>query len=143
MYRLKIQHYFDASHQLPDTEYLVTKACSNLHGHTYKVIVELEAGNKALKGGMVLDFKAVKEIINILDHKHVNDVFKEYEFCRLNYHVEGLPQKGEIFESTAENIARFIFEMILEKLKFTPSSVSICEGYKGDDKSSWATYTEI
>lgn len=141
MYNLTVQHFFEAAHQLPDTEDLITKGCANLHGHTYHIEVGIEA-SKNTRNGMVVDFKAIKDIINILDHRFINDVFKEQEFCKLNYNVEGPPQKGEILQSTAENIARFIFERIDIDLKITPAYVKVGEGYKGPERTSYVTYKE-
>jgi len=125
MYKLKVQHFFDASHQLPDTPLLVSKGCARLHGHSYYVIVELSL-NKLNNAGMIIDFKAVKDVIDILDHRHVNDVFKEQKF--------DMP-------STAENIAYFIASQIQKQLNFTDMTVSVCEGYKGRERSSWVVYT--
>lgn len=123
--KLLIQHYFDAAHQLPDTPYLVTKACARLHGHTYAVKVEIES--KELKGGMVIDFKAVKSLIDVLDHEYINDVF-----IRL----------GIKDEPSAENIAKFIANQIEKELGFK-SIVHICEGYKGAERASWAIYNNL
>jgi len=66
---------FDASHQLSWHE----GKCSNLHGHTYKL--EVTVSGKLNKNGIVLDFGELKEIvnenvINILDHKHLNFYFE-------------------------------------------------------------------
>lgn len=120
--KLLVQHYFDASHQLPDTEYLVTKACARLHGHTYAVKVDIES--QELKGGMVVDFKAVKNVIDRLDHQHVNDVFDRL---------------GIKDEPSAENIAKYIAVWIEQELGFK-AIVSVCEGYKGRERASWAIY---
>ena len=122
---LKVQHFFDASHQLPDSRHLTTKACAQLHGHTYKVIVEVEGKND--RGGMVVDFKDIKNIIDIFDHKHVNTIFAQ----------EGL----EDVEATAENMAGFLFERIKKELDIKVISVAICEGYKGEERASYAIYT--
>ena len=35
MYKLEVNRFFDAAHDLPDSENLITKQCTNLHGHTY------------------------------------------------------------------------------------------------------------
>jgi len=121
--RLKVQHFFDASHQLPDSDDLVTKACATMHGHTYKVVVDIEGENN--RGGMVVDFKAVKQIIDIFDHQHINKVLDENHF------------KGE---ATAENMAIFLFNKIKVDLKLNVKGVAVCEGYKGEDKASWAIY---
>ncbi len=124
MFELKVVHKFDASHILPDTEHLYTKACARQHGHTYvaKVIIEADQNEK---GGMVVDFGLIKNIIDELDHRHINDVFEKRDFNH---------------EPTAENIARFIFDRIWKETKLKPFNVSIAEGYKGESLSSWAIY---
>ena len=128
MYKLEIKRFFDAAHRLNDGPDLVTKACARLHGHSYLCAVTFQS-NKADRNGMVVDFKAIKNIIDIFDHQFVNEIFLQN-----NIHEE----------ATAENIAKFIWDKIsiqypdLESLK-----VSICEGYKGPDNSSWASYEVI
>lgn len=123
MNNLKVRHYFDASHQLTDGPDLVTKACARLHGHTYAVIVD--ASSSSLNSaGMVIDFKAIKKAIDALDHRHVNDVFK---------------QNNVTAQPTAENIAIFIADKVMA-LGVEVSSVSVCEGYKGENRASWAVY---
>jgi len=67
---------FEASHQLPSEE--CYGACQNMHGHTYKGVVEI-SGNLNDKGWLV-NFKDLKAIINdvivdICDHNHLNNVF--------------------------------------------------------------------
>ena len=67
--------HFAASHFL--TKY--HGKCEDLHGHNYKVIVTIEG--EVQEDGMVLDFKIVKskvkeKVINILDHKHLNDIIE-------------------------------------------------------------------
>lgn len=133
MITLTINHFFDAAHQLTNSEHLVSKQCARLHGHTYLakititpkvVLVPLEED-----GGMIVDFTAIKNIVNELDHRFINDVFTENVFP---------------YESTAENIALFIQGKIyktfnlLESERFGNVTVELCEGYKGE-KSSWVT----
>lgn len=127
MNKLEVRHFFDAAHQLTDSPELVTKACARLHGHTYAVIVE--AGAKTLNSaGMVVDFKAIKNIIDMFDHQYINDIFAEL----------GLDVYGT--QPTAENIAKVIADLIHENLAITVNKVSVCEGYKGADRASWAVY---
>ena len=121
---IEVQHYFDAAHQLPDTEWLVTKACARLHGHTYAVKITAEA-EKLNGAGMVIDFKAIKEAVDVLDHRYINDVFEKY---------------GVDVAPTAENIAVFILNQV-EKLGVKVTKVAVCEGYKGAERASWAIYT--
>lgn len=84
---------FEAAHRLPHHK----GKCCNLHGHTYKLevevaarVVDFYAANDPgeVRGeitGMVIDFgnlkNIVKETIDELDHKMLNDIggiFKEY-----------------------------------------------------------------
>lgn len=123
MNTIEVQHYFDAAHQLKDSEWLVTKACARLHGHTYavKVTAETEELNGA---GMVIDFKAIKEAIDVLDHRYINDVFAE---------------EGVDLQPTAENIAVYLANKIND-LGVHVTKVAVCEGYKGAERASWAVY---
>ena len=75
---------------------------------------------------MVVDFKAIKNVIDILDHRHINDVFAEYDFRE---------------PPTAENIAIFIADTIIKKLHTTPTKVAVCEGYKGEQQIHWVTWS--
>jgi 6-pyruvoyl-tetrahydropterin synthase len=124
MYQIEVRAFFCAAHKLPDTVHLVSKACASLHGHTYLAIVT--CSRDVLEGGMVIDFKAVKNLIEKhLDHSFINDVFAA---------TPGWEQK----ESTAEHIARFIQEKIKEELKLD-ASVRLCEGYKGEASTNWVS----
>lgn len=130
MYKLEIRHKFDAGHKLTDSDLLVSKACARSHGHTYAVKVFLSTV-ELNKAGMVIDFKAVKNVIDeLLDHRDINSIFESREDWRDE-------------EPTAENIARFIFSNLQERL---PKSIDIeevhlCEGYRGEEFSSWAIIT--
>jgi 6-pyruvoyltetrahydropterin/6-carboxytetrahydropterin synthase len=120
--KMQLVHYFDASHQLEDSIDLHTKKCADLHGHTYKVIVEIQANND--RHGMIIDFGKIKETINILDHKHVNHIFE---------------QRGLHIPATAENIALFIKSLIVDLMQIDSAAVTVkvAEGYKGDEASNW------
>jgi 6-pyruvoyltetrahydropterin/6-carboxytetrahydropterin synthase len=71
---------FDAAHYLPKYK----GDCHNLHGHTYKLEVEVYGpivkNNKSTIEGMVMDFKDLKEmveevVLSSLDHTYLNDKF--------------------------------------------------------------------
>lgn len=90
-YTLKVVTDFAAAHLLRD----YPGECSRLHGHNWKVEIEVVA--TALDDvGMGLDFKAIKaaakEIIATLDHHHLNDI---PPFDKIN--------------PTAENIAAHLY----------------------------------
>ncbi len=109
MMRVGIADYFDSSHYIPGHE-----KCGKLHGHTYRVEVEVEG---ELKGGMVIDFadlkRALREVIDDLDHRVLNDLIEN---------------------PTCENICIYIYERLKEKLK--DLKIVRVRLYEGKDK--WA-----
>ncbi len=98
LYTLKVLVDFAAAHALKG----YPGPCSRLHGHNWKVEVEVNA--RALDEiGMALDFKtirkAAKGVIGKLDHHYLNDL---PPFTRIN--------------PTAENIAAYLFRCLSEQL---------------------------
>ena len=68
---------FEACHQLPNME--CYGACRNLHGHTYKLTIEISGPIN--EKGWVINFKDLKAIvgeliINKYDHANLNDFFE-------------------------------------------------------------------
>ena len=97
-YLLKVVTEFASAHTLRD----YPGACSRMHGHNWKL--ELEVVAKALDDvGMGIDFKQMKnaanEVGDRLDHRYLND---------LNPFTEINP--------TAENIAAYMYREIAAKL---------------------------
>ena len=71
---------FDSSHRLPDYD----GRCQRLHGHTWTIVAEavFEADRAdQLDGGILLDLavlkKALRAVVEPLDHYHLNDVLPE------------------------------------------------------------------
>ena len=65
---------FEAAHKLPNED--CYGACRNLHGHSYKLIIEIKGDIN--ENGWIINFKDLKKIvnekvINILDHSYIND----------------------------------------------------------------------
>jgi len=79
-------HKFSAAHFLPEHK----GKCRNLHGHTWKVQVDIQT--RELIHGMIMDFGDIKLLIDTLDHSCLNDRIKD---------------------PTAENIAKYIYEQIV------------------------------
>ena len=73
------EFYFEAAHKL-NLSY--ESKCENLHGHSYRCIVEITStADKLNVDGMIVDFTILKQIIkekieDRLDHKYLNDIFK-------------------------------------------------------------------
>lgn len=96
--KTKIGKHFDfeSAHQLVGSIY---GKCQNLHGHRYHLVVEVEGDVNEL--GWVCDFAELEEItrrcvIAKFDHQNLNDYFEL---------------------STAENIAKFVFNTLDNELK--------------------------
>jgi 6-pyruvoyltetrahydropterin/6-carboxytetrahydropterin synthase len=99
MYEVTIIKSFSAAHILSQ----VGGKCEELHGHNFKV--ELTLGAPVLnQSGLLIDFRLVKkwlnEILDELDHKHLNEI--SY-FTGIN--------------PSAENVARYLAEKIAPSAK--------------------------
>jgi 6-pyruvoyltetrahydropterin/6-carboxytetrahydropterin synthase len=120
---------FDAAHVL--TKH--SGQCKNLHGHTYRLVVEVEQVDAA--SDMIIDFKDLKSvmqevILDRFDHAFIFDTNSESEseiasvITKHEMKSVGLP-----FRSTAENMASYFFEQLAAhvnvrsvKLYETPAS---------------------
>jgi 6-pyruvoyltetrahydropterin/6-carboxytetrahydropterin synthase len=107
---------FEAAHFLPGVP--ATHRCSRLHGHSYRVEVQLE-GPVDPHTGFVVDFfdleKAFTDIVGALDHRCLNE-------------VTGLENP------TAENIAVWIWD----RLKVGIKPISAVRVYETAD--CWAEF---
>ena len=98
MYYLSIETGFSAAHQIKGHE----GSCKQLHGHNWKVRVEV--GAEQLDDiGIAIDFQKLtgltNQVLKKLDHQYINNVSP---FDEMN--------------PTAENLARYIYEQIVHKL---------------------------
>jgi len=111
-YNLKILTDFASAHTLRN----YPGACARMHGHNWKVEVEVNAA--ALDDmGMGVDFKVIKQatrdLAGQLDHRYLNDL---EQFTEIN--------------PTAENIAAWFYGMLSEKLnndRITVHAVTLWE----------------
>lgn len=93
-YLLKTHVHFAAAHVLRGYR----GDCEQVHGHNYKVEIEVRA-TQLDELGMGVDFRAIRtaarEVVSVLDHRMLNDI----------------PPFTEI-NPTAENIASYIHEQL-------------------------------
>ena len=105
-YTLKILAEFASAHTLRD----YPGACSRMHGHNWKVELEVTA-SRLNETGMVMDFKQMKaaanEVCDQLDHHYLNEI----------------PPFTEI-NPTAENIAAWLYGEISKKINNDQAKVS-------------------
>lgn len=122
MYKLKIISGFDAAHQLIGYK----GKCENIHGHNWKVEVEVIAENLN-EIGIAIDFKELKnltdEVISKLDHSFLNKISP---FTEIN--------------PSSENIARWIYTSLKNKLPNSSVKLSSVTVWESDSAS--ATYME-
>jgi 6-pyruvoyltetrahydropterin/6-carboxytetrahydropterin synthase len=125
-YKISKEFHFSASHQLmglPEQH-----QCARLHGHNYIVKVTLY-GDTLNDVGFIMDYGDlgfVKDMVDQIDHRHLNDLFPD-------------------FNPTAENMCRWFWKEIREEFAIVDRShdnvkevaVSISETPK-----TWATYHE-
>ncbi|MBS6027562.1 MAG: 6-carboxytetrahydropterin synthase QueD [Haemophilus pittmaniae] len=138
MFRVSKEFSFDMAHLLDGHD----GKCQNLHGHTYKLQVEV-AGDLLVDGAkksMVMDFsdlKAVvkKAILEPMDHAFIYDQTSERE-SKIAMLLQELQSKtfGVNFRTTAEEMARFIFqrlkydeELPISAIRLWETPTSFCE----------------
>ena len=73
MYKLNYKASVACAHYLQDSKSLTTKKCLNLHGHNYKIEVNIKTSS--LINGMIIDFGKLKEVIDRYDHCCLNETF--------------------------------------------------------------------
>ncbi|MBW1642429.1 MAG: 6-carboxytetrahydropterin synthase QueD [Deltaproteobacteria bacterium] len=115
MFELKVTSHFSAAHQLK----MVAKKCENLHGHNWKVEVDI-TGEKLNHAGVLIDFGEIKmhisKIMEKLDHKFLND---------LECFHDGNP--------SSENIAKYISEELQAAINDSSVQVSRVTAWESDD----------
>jgi 6-pyruvoyltetrahydropterin/6-carboxytetrahydropterin synthase len=91
LYNLKIVTDFASAHTLRD----YPGACARMHGHNWKVELEVVA-SQLNEIGIAIDFKAMKkatnEVCDRLDHHYLNDI-----------------APFDMINPTAENIAAYLY----------------------------------
>ena len=136
MFRVSKEFSFDMAHILDGHD----GKCRNLHGHTYKLQVEVSGDlyQQGPKKGMVIDFADLKDIVKTLilapmDHAFIYDTNSERE-CKIAALLNELDSKtfGIPSRTTAEEMARFIFnrlksELPLSTVRLWETPTSFCE----------------
>ncbi len=107
--KIKTEFSFDAAHRLVGYE----GKRSNLHGHTWKVEIEVE-GEKLDDIGMLWDFTNVKKIKEHYDHKTILKICKEnQDFVYYITKTCGSDSLCLMHDNpTPENIAKYILDTL-------------------------------
>ncbi|MEO8399033.1 MAG: 6-carboxytetrahydropterin synthase QueD [Ignavibacteriaceae bacterium] len=102
------EFHWEMGHRLPDH----FGKCKNIHGHSYKMIVEVEGD--VHETGMVMDYYDLKKIVipvvEELDHAFM--VYKDDK--RIIKFLEEMKSKKVVvnFQSTVENICKYFLDKI-------------------------------
>ncbi len=115
MYEVTIKQSFSAAHMLNE----IGGTCEKLHGHNF--VVEISICSIVLsEEGILIDFRILKqwadEILKEFDHKYLNDI---------SYFKDTSP--------SSENIARYIYDRISEKVKKRNLDVSRVTIWESED----------
>jgi 6-pyruvoyltetrahydropterin/6-carboxytetrahydropterin synthase len=114
MYEVTIETAFSGAHVLRGYQ----GKCGRLHGHNWKVRVTA-ATDRLDEVGMGVDFGRLKEetraVLAQVDHTYLNEVFP---FTELN--------------PTAENIARWLWEVLSKRLDGTAVEISRVTVWESD-----------
>jgi 6-pyruvoyltetrahydropterin/6-carboxytetrahydropterin synthase len=108
---------FEAAHKLEE----YTGPCKHLHGHSYKL--EVEVSGDINKWGFVMDFSVLKRIVNesiiaIYDHSYLNDHFET-------------PTAEIMVDNFAYEIRKFMpYGIYLERVRLYETSSSYAEWRK-------------
>jgi len=120
MYYLTVQSKFAAAHNLLN----YNGECEHLHGHNWDVEATV-AASELDEAGLAVDFKVFKSrlgaILEELDHSYINE--------------------HPAFKSTSpssENLARFIYEALVQK--FADTAVTVVETKVWESDHACAAY---
>jgi len=121
MYKIAIEREFDMAH-IVETE----GKCGRIHGHRWKLVVELEADNLR-EDGMIVDFTELKSvvdrhIVDRLDHRlliperFINDSDAENVYFSINKKKYAVPKEDvktyNIENATSECIVEAIYHIL-------------------------------
>lgn len=140
MYQLITEASFDSAHFL--SGYI--GKCSNLHGHRWRVIAEVEKESLETSGqlrGMVTDFGDLKSALNKLvdsfDHALIIEIGSLKTNTLLVLHEENFKVIEVPFRPTAEELARYFYSALTQQ-GYPVSQMTVyetpnnCAAYRGD-----------
>lgn len=136
MFKIAKEFQFDACHMLDGHN----KKCHNLHGHTYRLLVEIsgELINEGSSSAMVMDYADLKTIVK----QHIIDPF-DHAFLYYQHNVNEhriaelllqMDRKVYAFpcRTTAEGMSQYIFDHLanylpISMVKLWETPTSYCE----------------
>lgn len=118
MYTLKTNASFDSAHFLSGYE----GKCSNIHGHRWKVEIEVGSENLEVEGqnrGMIVDFSKLKEdlsnIVDYFDHCLIYETGSLKDKTLEVLREENFRLVEVSFRPTAENFSEYFYREMSKK----------------------------
>lgn len=127
MYKIEVKGHFSAAHFLEDYKGL----CGSIHGHRWEVVLTLKQEVK--EDGMIVDFHDLKDSLNSImdemDHSFIldpfgNEVSKDFYKLAKKHNMRVTEFSGR---TTAENLSKYIYEMIRHKTGYTTHAITVYE----------------
>jgi 6-pyruvoyltetrahydropterin/6-carboxytetrahydropterin synthase len=122
MFEVAVEQVFASAHALRNYK----GRCENIHGHNWKVQVVIQ-GERLDDTGLLVDFIDVKNlmagIIDRIDHQFLNEI-----------------PPFDVVNPSAENIAEYFCQKMIEGLKDTPVPVTVTEVKIWETDIQSATY---
>ena len=107
MFEVTVEQTFAAGHALREYK----GKCENVHGHNYRVQITVE-GERLNRIGLLVDFvelkKAVREVVDRLDHQFINDL-----------------EPFTVINPSAENMAKYFYDEVSRRLRLPEQRGSI------------------
>lgn len=130
MIYIEKKYHFYAGHR---NEKLDDK-CRNIHGHTYRVTLTLEFNENTKKDGVTLLFsdidKKMAPLIESLDHSFLmneSDPLYDYLVQYENRTNDNLKINVFPFETSAENLAQYLYDEIKHELELPIAIIELQE----------------
>lgn len=133
--KIATRQFFEAAHRLSDYE----EDCKRVHGHNWVVDIEIESNRELNKTGFVVDFKEIKRLMKMFDHRLiVKDTNENHKY------FDNLPEDWVVFlpvNPTCENLAQYIKDNLFSSFDFLEGEdrivVKVFECFK-PEKTSYA-----
>lgn len=111
--KISKEYRWEMGHRLPNHK----GPCRNIHGHSYRMIVELEGD--VMKNGMVIDFYELSEIVKPLLGKFDHSFLVYSQDKELLKFLSAHKMKKNVvnYLSTVENISEDFLKRIISGLK--------------------------
>lgn len=110
MMKIAKEFKWEMGHRLPFHK----GKCKNIHGHTYKIMVEFEGDLD--KNGMVMDYYDVKDIVGPIIEELDHSFMVKSDDSEIIDFLKKIDSKHTVveFQTTAENICRYFLKRISE-----------------------------